>query len=129
MLPKAFELLEKHRQQGDELLIITATNRFITEPIAKRLGINELIATEPEMANGLYTGRVAGTASFQEGKITRLHEWLANREHRLEEAWFYSDSRNDIPLLEAVGNAVAVDADPVLTEHAQQKGWPCISLR
>ena len=97
MLPKAFELLEKHKKQGDFLLIITATNRFVTELIASEFGVDDLIATEPEMENSRYTGKVYGTPSFQEGKITRLNEWLAGKEYTLDGAYFYSDSHNDLP--------------------------------
>ena len=129
LLPKALALVDHHRQQGHQLLIITATNRFITEPIAKMFGIDELIATEPEIINGRYTGNVAGTPSFAEGKVTRLQEWLADRDHSLEGSWFYSDSRNDIPLLEQVENPIAVDPDDHLMEEAKKRGWKVISLR
>ncbi len=129
VLPKAKTLVEHHRALGHQLLIITATNRFITEPIAKLFGINELIATEPEMCEGEYTGNVAGVPSFAEGKVTRLQQWLAGRDEDLAGSWFYSDSRNDIPLLEQVENPVAVDPDDSLREHASEKGWEIISLR
>lgn len=129
MLPKAFALLEKHKKQGDFLLIITATNRFVTELIAEELGVDDLIATEPEISNENYTGRVSGTPSFQEGKITRLHEWLKGTQHQLEGAYFYSDSHNDIPLLELVDFPVAVDPDELLRQKSEQHEWPIMSLR
>lgn len=129
MLPKATELLQKHRQQGHEILIITATNRFITEPIAEMLGVDELIATEAEMINGRYTGEVVGTPSFREGKIEHLNVWLKKKGYNLASSWFYSDSHNDLPLLEMVTHPIAVDADETLAQHAETKGWPSISLR
>jgi len=129
MLPAARELIAKHQQQGDTLLIITATNRFITAPIAEKLGIPNLIATEPEMVDGLYTGNVAGTPSYQAGKVTRLHQWLEGHHLNLEGSYFYSDSHNDIPLLELVDHPVAVDADIQLQAVATQLGWKTLSLR
>lgn len=129
ILPKAQDLVDEHRQRGEHLLIITATNRFITEPIAKMFGIDDLIATDPEMINGQYTGNVAGTPSFAEGKVTRLENWLKETNESLEGSWFYSDSRNDIPLLNQVDNPVAVDPDDFLREEAERKSWKIMSLR
>ncbi|MFP4264089.1 MAG: HAD family hydrolase, partial [Halomonas sp.] len=129
ILPKGEELLARHRTRGDTLLIITATNRFITGPIAERLGVDELIAAEPEIVDGRYTGRVSGTPSYREGKVVRLEAWLADKEHSLEDAWFYSDSHNDLALLERVEYPVAVDPDPSLREVAEARGWRIISLR
>ena len=129
VLPKARALLERHRARGDELIIITATNRFITEPIARRLGVVHLIATEAEMIAGEYTGNVAGTPCFQAGKVTRLLAWLQQHQQSLEHSWFYSDSHNDLPLLERVDHPVAVDPDDRLRAHAAQQDWPVISLR
>jgi HAD superfamily hydrolase (TIGR01490 family) len=129
MLPTAHELVEHHRNQGHTLLIITATNRFVTEPIATAFGINNLIATDPEFREGRYTGEVSGTPSFREGKVERLNNWLRENGYNLASSWFYSDSLNDLPLLEMVTHPVAVDADPTLTDHAAAKGWPIISLR
>ena len=129
LLPKARELLAQHRQQGHYLLIITATNRFVTEPIAELLEVDELIATDPELVDGRYTGRVQGTPSFREGKVLRLREWLNKHPHDLRNAWFYSDSHNDLPLLEQVGHPVAVDADQHLKAIAGERGWPLLSLR
>lgn len=122
-------LVEQHRLKGDTLLIITATNHFVTKPIADYLGIPNLIATDPEIRNGRYTGRVAGTPSFQDGKVTRLNDWLKTQHTSLAGAWFYSDSHNDLSLLETVDNPVAVDPDEKLLSKAQENGWPVISLR
>jgi len=129
LLQKAVELLNSHRARGHTLMIITATNRFVTEPIADVLGIEHLIATEPEMVNGRYTGGIAGTPSFQEGKVARLNDWLAATSKSLDGAWFYSDSHNDLPLLEIVPNPIAVDPDPKLDEYAKNRGWKVMSLR
>lgn len=129
ILAKGEELLARHRARGDTLLIITATNRFITGPIAERLGVDHLIAVEPEVLDGRYTGRVSGTPSYREGKVRRLEEWLADKDHTLDGAWFYSDSHNDLPLLELVEHPVAVDPDPTLREVAEQRNWRIMSLR
>ncbi|WP_075174280.1 HAD family hydrolase [Neptunomonas phycophila] len=126
---KAEALLKQHRDKGDFLLIITATNKFVTGPIAARLGVDDIMATDPEEINGQYTGKVAGTPCFQGGKVERLNEWLSTHEHSLAGSSFYSDSRNDLPLLEVVENPVAVDADETLTQIATERGWPIISLR
>lgn len=130
LLPKALALLDKHRALGHTLVIITATNSFVTAPIARRLGVEHLIATIPAQdASGRFTGRLEGVPCFQAGKIIRLREWMTACGESLEDSWFYSDSRNDLPLLEAVAHPVAVDADPTLTAIAQARGWPMISLR
>ncbi|HSP57319.1 MAG TPA: HAD family hydrolase [Halomonas sp.] len=129
VLPKGEDLVARHRTSGDTLLIITATNRFITGPIARRLGIDELIAVEPESVDGRYTGRVTGTPSYREGKVKRLDEWLTRKNLALDGAWFYSDSHNDLPLLERVDHPVAVDPDPTLRQAAESRGWKIISLR
>ncbi len=126
---KARALVEQHRRAGDTLMIITATNAFVTEPIAERFGIGHLIATEPERVGGRYTGRVAGTPSFREGKVERLRQWLAEHDQDLEGSWFYSDSHNDLPLLEQVTHPVAVDPDAALAETASARRWPILSLR
>lgn len=128
-LPAAEELLEKHRQQGDKLVIITATNSFITRPIADLLGVKELIAPEPEIVQGLYTGKIVGIPSFGIGKVLRLQQWLKNTNLSLENSWFYSDSHNDLPLLEQVTNPVAVDPDAQLQQEAKRQGWRILSLR
>ncbi|MCV6610361.1 MAG: HAD-IB family hydrolase [Amphritea sp.] len=129
MLDKAATLLQKHRDQGDFLLIITATNRFVTGPIAEQLGVDDTLATDPEQIDGRYTGKVAGTPCFQDGKVKRLHAWLENNSHSLESSYFYSDSINDKPLLDLVTNPVAVDPDELLKQAAEENGWPIISLR
>ncbi len=127
--PAAELLVDGHRIEGDTLLIVTATNRFVTAPIAERFGIPHLIATEPEMRDGRYTGEVAGTPSFREGKVERLQAWLAERGETLEGSCFYSDSHNDLPLLERVERPVAVDPDDALRARAAENGWEVISLR
>jgi len=129
MLASSEALIAKHQRNGETLLIITATNSFVTAPIAERLGIPHLIATEPEINNGQYTGNVSGTPSFREGKVERLNLWLKETGHNLNNSWFYSDSHNDLPLLELVTHPVAVDPDKVLAKHASDNDWPVISLR
>lgn len=129
ILPKALELLDKHRAAGDKLVIITATNRFVTAPIAARLGVDTLLATECEMVDGRYTGRTTDVPCFKEGKVTRLNRWMQENGYTLDGASFYSDSMNDLPLLEQVAHPVAVDPDPNLLAEAQKRGWPVMSLR
>ncbi|MEK6631211.1 MAG: HAD family phosphatase [Acidobacteriota bacterium] len=127
--PGAHRLVARHA--GDVVAIITATNRFITGPIAEALGISTLLATELEEVDGRFTGRAAGTPCFREGKVKRLEEWLADRGERLgdyAESWFYSDSINDVPLLSAVSNPVAVHPDDKLRAHATKQGWPILLL-
>ncbi len=125
----ALGLLETHRELGDTLLIVTATNAFVTTPIARRLGVEQLLATEPEILDGRYTGQVSGTPCFKEGKVERLNQWLEHSGETLQGSHFYSDSHNDIPLLETVSHPVAVDPDDQLLEYAQTRDWPVISLR
>ncbi|MHA7881476.1 MAG: histidinol-phosphatase [Saccharospirillum sp.] len=129
LLPKATELLQQHRDQGHRLLIITATNAFVTGPIAAHLGVTDLIASEAEIRDGLYTGHPTGVPSFQHGKVTRLNAWLAQEQESMAGAWFYSDSHNDLPLLEQVDHPVAVDPDARLRQIAHDRQWPVISLR
>lgn len=129
ILPKALELIAKHREAGDKLVVITATNRFVTGPIVERLGIETLLATECEMVDGRYTGRTTDVPCFREGKVTRLNRWLEENQFSLEDSYFYSDSLNDLPLLEKVANPVAVDPDPKLRTEAEGRGWPVITLR
>lgn len=129
ILPAAEALIAKHRALGDTLLIITATNSFLTGPIAKMLGIDNLIATDPEIHDGRFTGRVAGEPAFQEGKVKRLRDWLHLHDETLAGSTFYSDSHNDLPLLELVDKPVAVDPDPKLQAVAQQRDWQILSLR
>jgi HAD superfamily hydrolase (TIGR01490 family) len=129
IFPQAKALIESH---ADALTaIVTATNRFITEPIAAELGVPNLLATEIEEVDGLFTGKPSGTPNFREGKIQRVNDWLAEMGHSLAdfESWFYSDSRNDLPLLEKVDHPVAVDPDDTLRAEAEKRGWPIISLK
>lgn len=127
--PEAYDWIAHHRAHGDTLLIITATNRFITAPIAAAFGIENLLATDPEERDGRFTGRVTGTPCFREGKITRLQSWLQSRAETLTDSWFYSDSHNDLPLLRAVANPVAVSPDAVLTAYAIGQGWKILLPR
>lgn len=132
MTEKAKALVEKHRQNGDLLMIITATNSFVTQPIAAAFGIDNLIGTTPEEIDGKFTGKAAGIPSFQEGKVKRLQAWLKEQGKTLadfETTWFYSDSHNDLPLMKLVDKPIAVDPDPVLQDYASSEGWPIISLR
>lgn len=128
--PGTADLLRRHA--GDTCMIVTATNSFVTAPIARHLGVAHLIATEPEMRDDEFTGGVAGTPSFREGKVARLEQWLGERGKTwadVTDSWFYSDSLNDLPLLERVQHPVAVDPDATLLQHAQANGWPVLSLR
>jgi HAD superfamily phosphoserine phosphatase-like hydrolase len=109
--------------------VITATNRFVTAPIVTRLGIDTLLATECELVDGRYSGRTTGIPCFKEGKVTRLNLWLEETGFNLDDSYFYSDSLNDLPLLEQVANPVAVDPDPKLRAEAEKRGWPIITLR
>ena len=129
ILPKAQMLIDKHKQQGDRVIIITATNTFVTRPIGKMYGINELLGTEGEIINGKYTGEVSGIPTFQEGKVTRLNEWLIKNNEILSGSYFYSDSHNDLPLLNIVENPVVVDGDEKLLQIAKEKNWPSLSFR
>jgi len=129
ILKKATALLVDHEQQGHQLLIITATNHFLTEPIADLLGVNNLIASNVEFIDGEYTGKPIGVPSYATGKVVRLNEWLHNQNKSLEESWFYSDSHNDIPLLKYVDHPIIVDPDDLLKQEAEKEGWPVISLR
>lgn len=129
MLAKANDLIEHHRSLGDTLLIITATNRFVTGPIAEALGVGAILASEPELVDGCYTGKATGVPCFQQGKVTRLASWLADSGESLKGSHFYSDSFNDIPLLEEVDHPVAVDPDDRLAEYAKERGIKIISLR
>jgi HAD superfamily hydrolase (TIGR01490 family) len=122
-------LVERHRD--DLRVIVTATNSFVTAPIAQALGVDHLIATDPEQCEGRFTGGVAGEPCFREGKVARLRTWLAARSMTLAdfaESWFYSDSANDLPLLEQVTHPVAVDPDPRLEAVALSRGWPILRL-
>lgn len=130
---KADELIAKHKANNDELLVITATNAFIATPIVADMGIPHILATEPEIINGRFTGKVSGTPCFQEGKIIRLQHWLSEQQavhnRTFEHTTFYSDSINDAPLLEHVDLAIAVDPDDHLRQLAATRGWQVMSLR
>jgi len=132
ILKKAVDLVNQHKEAGDRLLIITATNSFITKPIGELFGIDELIGTDPEEHLGEFTGKVKGTPSFKEGKVTRLFDWLDEKNLKLadfEKTFFYSDSHNDLALLEVVTNPVVVNGDKILLEKAQEKNWPTLNLK
>lgn len=127
----ARKLVEHHRAAGHELAIITATNRFITAPIAREFGVEHLLATEPEEEDGRFTGRVAGVACYRTGKLVHLNHWLRTRgleRGDLAETWFYSDSHNDLPLLSVVEHPVAVNPCPRLAYHASNAGWPVLRV-
>ena len=129
MQEKANALIKHHKDQGHFLLMITATNQFVTGPIGDALGMDHIIAPVPEIIGDHYTGKIVGVPSFQDGKVTRLNDWLAETGQTMEGSYFYSDSRNDLPLLELVSHPIAVDADETLTKIAQDRGWQHISLR
>ena len=125
-------LVAKHRAAGDICVIVTATNSFVTAPIAREFGVENLIATDPEQINGEFTGNVAGVPSFREGKVLRMERWLAEHGWNWDsfaDSWFYSDSLNDLPLLAKVKHPVATDPDATLRAHAEKRGWAVISLR
>tara|TARA_B110000459_G_scaffold109971_1_gene121859 strand:- start:992 stop:1384 length:393 start_codon:yes stop_codon:yes gene_type:complete len=128
-LPKARDLIQRHREAGDRLLVCTSTNRFIVEPICHSLGITELLATDPEIIDGRYTGNIVGTPTYQEGKVERFNDWLAENNEQSDGSYFYSDSINDLPLLLQVTHPIAVDPDEPLRNEALTRGWDIISLR
>lgn len=128
-LPKAEQLLQQHRDNGDTLMIITSTNRFVAAPICNKLGVDLLIATELEQEDNQFTGRITGVPSYREGKVTRLEHWLQQSSLDLNNSSFYSDSINDLPLLDVVSRPVAVDPCPQLKAVATQRNWEIISLR
>lgn len=129
ILPLGQVTLEKHRQNGDTLVIITATNSFIASPIAQYMGVQHFLATEPEQQDGNYTGKVAGVPCFQHGKVTRLDIWRHTYNQSMDDSYFYSDSHNDLPLLTLVDNPIATDPDAILRQHALTHGWPILSFR
>lgn len=129
MLQTGRDVIAEHRQAGRTIVIITATNSFITSPIAEAFGVDHLLATDPEQVNGQYTGKIAGTPCFQDGKVKRLNDWLLEHSFYLKDSYFYSDSHNDLPLLEVVEHPVAVDPDDILLTTAQQRGWPVQTFR
>ena len=125
-------LVKRHRDAGHTLAIITATNSFVTTPIAREFGVAHLIATEPEQVHGEFTGKVLDIPCFRDGKVRRLEAWLRAQgieRNSIERSWFYSDSHNDLFLMEWVSDPVAVDPDPQLTAVAQARAWPILSLR
>ncbi len=121
-------LVDMHAKRGDDLVVITATNAFVTAPIVAHFGITNLIATDPEIKDNRYTGKVDGIPCFREGKVEKLNKWLQAHEMNLGNAWFYSDSHNDLPLLEAVTHPIPVDPDDKLAAVAKEKGWPVLYL-
>jgi len=129
LLDKAQNCINRHKERGDTVLVITASTSFVTAPIVKKYGINHLLATEPEIKGGRYTGGVSGIPCFQAGKIDKLMPWLQKNEETLTGSTFYSDSHNDLPLLELVDNPVAVNADKILTKIAEKKGWEILNWR
>ncbi|CAP41155.1 HAD family hydrolase [Bordetella petrii] len=129
--PQALQLVERHLSAGDLCALVTATNSFVTAPIARAFGVPHLIATDPEYRNGRYTGRIQGTPSFKEGKVVRVKQWLAGMGLTLadfSESFFYSDSVNDVPLLEAVSRPVAANPSPSLRDIARTRGWQVLDL-
>jgi HAD superfamily hydrolase (TIGR01490 family) len=128
---KSLELIARHKQDGDYCLIITATNSFITAPIAAAFGVDQLLATDLEMDGEHYTGQIQGIPCYQQGKVEKLQLWLSQQDNgmAIEDSAFYSDSINDLPLLERVAKPVAVDPDDKLARIAEQQGWLCMSLR
>ncbi len=129
ILPKAQALVNKHQAQNDRVIIITATNTFITQPIGELYGITELLGTQGEIVDDRYTGEVTGVPTFQQGKVIRLNQWLIENNETLDGSYFYSDSHNDLPLLEIVTNPIVVDGDEKLLQVAKKKNWQSISLR
>jgi HAD superfamily hydrolase (TIGR01490 family) len=132
ILPAARRLVDEHVRAGHEVAMITATLRFLVDPIAEEFSIHHVIASEPEVVDGRFTGRLAGIPCFREGKIERVRQWLASRGADMSdvrESWFYSDSHNDLPLLSCVTHPVCVNADRILAAHAGRAGWPQLELR
>lgn len=128
-LPKAEDLIAQHKKSGNQLAVITSTNRFVVEPIVRKLKIDSLICSEPEIVSGQYTGNFVGIPCFAEGKITKINQWLGGDVERLKNSWFYSDSHNDLPLMREVGTPIAVDPDATLAAQAEARAWKIISLR
>jgi HAD superfamily hydrolase (TIGR01490 family) len=126
--PGAAALLDKHRTKGHELLIISATNLFVTEPIAALLGVTTVLSTEPEIIDNRYTGRFLGTPTYQQGKVVVLRQWLEGTNHHIDDSYFYSDSINDLSLLELVAHPVAVNPDDKLSAIAESRNWKIIDL-
>ena len=128
-LEKAQNCIDTHKKNGDTVLVITASNTFITKPVVEMYGIEHLLATEPEFKSGWFTGKVSGIPCFQSGKIDNLMPWLENHNESLNGSYFYSDSHNDLPLLELVDTPIAVNSDKILTSVAEEKGWQVFNWR
>ena len=128
-LEKAQNCIDNHKKNGDSVLVITASNTFVTKPIVEMYGIEHLLATEPEFVSGRFTGKVSGIPCFQSGKIDNLMPWLEKNNENLIGSYFYSDSHNDLPLLELVDNPVAINGDPILTAAANKNGWTNLDWR
>ena len=129
MLEKAQSCINNHKEKGDTVLVITESNTFITKHIIEMYGIDHLLATEPEFISGRFTGKVAGIPCFQSGKIDNLMPWLEKNNESLIGSYFYSDSHNDLPLLELVDNPIAVNSDKILSSAAHKNGWPVLDWR
>jgi HAD superfamily hydrolase (TIGR01490 family) len=132
ILPRARELIASHEARNHVTAIVTAANSFLTGPIARMIGVEYLLGSDPEIAEGEYTGRIAGIPCFHEGKIQKLEAWLAGRGETLSdfpESYFYGDSQSDVPLMERVTHPVVVGPDEALGKIAQARNWPVISLR
>ena len=128
-LEKAQNCIDNHKKNGDSVLVITASNTFVTQPIVEMYGIEHLLATEPEFVSGRFTGKVSGIPCFQSGKIDNLMPWLEKNNENLFGSYFYSDSHNDLPLLELVDNPVAINGDPILMAAANENGWTNLDWR
>jgi len=126
--PGTAALLDSHRMRNHELMIISATNLFVSAPIGQMLGVATVLATEPEIIDNRYTGRFLGTPTYQQGKVTALREWLGERAGELTDSYFYSDSLNDLALLEQVNHPVAVGPDDDLKAIALARNWKIIDL-
>ncbi|MDO9322825.1 MAG: HAD family hydrolase [Pseudomonas sp.] len=125
----ACKTLAQHRAAGDRLLVISASGVHLVGPIAERLGVNEVLAIELDEEHGCYSGKTRGILTYREGKVKRLQAWLVEQGESLDGAYFYSDSRNDLPLLSLVSRPQVVNPDPVLKAHAEQAGWPVLNWR
>ena len=128
-LEKAQNCIDNHKKNGDSVLVITASNTFVTKPIVEMYGIEHLLATEPEFVSGRFTGKVSGIPCFQSGKIDNLMPWLEKNNENLIGSYFYSDSHNDLPLLELVDNPVVINGDPILIAAANENGWTNLDWR
>ncbi|WP_122413684.1 HAD family hydrolase [Pseudomonas viridiflava] len=123
---EARQTIARHKAAGDRLLVISATGVHIVSPVAAHLGIDEVLAIDLEVQDGQFTGLTEGILTYREGKVLRLSEWLRGQDEMLEGAFFYSDSRNDLPMLKLVDNPITVNPDPTLRAYAQEHGWPVL---